>query len=63
MANIRVKVTKMNNENKYLILIDGSGYVIILNEPDCDDLEEWVQDNYGYNCHYSLAWSINDQRQ
>ena len=53
----------MKTNNKYLIVIDGNGYVIILDEPDCDDLEEWVQDNYGYNCHYQLVWSISDQRQ
>jgi hypothetical protein len=52
----------MNTENKLLIVIDGSGYAVILQEPDCDDIEEWVVERYGLNSRYRLVWSVIDRR-
>ena len=52
----------MNTENKLLVVIDGSGYAVILPEPNCDNIEEWVEDRYGLNCQYQLVWSVIDRR-
>ena len=52
----------MMNNDKFLVVIDGSGYAVILQEPDCDDIEEWVEDRYGLDCQYQLVWSVIDRR-
>jgi len=52
----------MMNNDKFLVVIDGSGYAVITQEPDCDDIEEWVEDRYGLNCNYQLVWSVIDRR-
>ena len=48
--------------NKYLVVFDGNGYAIILPEPNCDEIEEWVEDRFGLNCNYQLVWQIVDRR-